>query len=86
MREAALHLVKRSQELRDNADVLMRQAEVALVEAQRALRAAMSPISAVYQPAGVATMPAGVIMTSAQEPARRVEATMPPQPKRSRRE
>ncbi len=41
VREAAQRLVKRSQELRDNADVLIREAEAALFESQQALRAAM---------------------------------------------
>jgi hypothetical protein len=34
-------LVKHSQELRDNADVLIREAEAALFESQEALRAAV---------------------------------------------
>ena len=42
VREAAQCLVKRTQELRDNADVLIREAEAALFESQQALRAAMS--------------------------------------------
>jgi hypothetical protein len=41
VRDAARHLMKRSQELRDTADVLMREAEVALFEAQKALRSSM---------------------------------------------
>ena len=41
VREAAQCLVKRTQELRDNADVLIREAEAALFESQQALRAAM---------------------------------------------
>ena len=41
VREAAQRLVKQSQELRDNADVLIREAEAALFESQQALRAAM---------------------------------------------
>jgi hypothetical protein len=40
--EAARHLVKESQELRDTSDVLIREAEAALAERQRALRDAMS--------------------------------------------
>jgi len=42
VREAAQRLLKHSQELRDNADVLIREAEAALFERQRALREAMS--------------------------------------------
>jgi hypothetical protein len=42
VREAAQHLVKESQQLRDRSDVLIREAEAALFEKQRALRAAMS--------------------------------------------
>ena len=42
VREASQHLVKQSQELRDNAAVLIREAEVALFESQQALRAAMA--------------------------------------------
>src|SRR5262249_6675977 len=41
-REAAHRLVKESQELRDKADVLIREAEAALFEARKALHAAMS--------------------------------------------
>lgn len=41
VREAAQHLVKRSQQLRDKADVTIREAEVALFESQQALRAAI---------------------------------------------
>lgn len=41
VREAAQHLVKQSQELRDNADVLIREAEAALFESQQALGAAV---------------------------------------------
>jgi hypothetical protein len=41
VREAAQRLVKHSQELRDNADVLIREAEAALFESQEALRAAV---------------------------------------------
>ena len=43
VREAAQRLVKQSQQLRHNADVLMREAESALFGAQLALRAAMRP-------------------------------------------
>jgi len=42
VREAAQHLVKESQQLRDRSDVLIREAEAALFERQRALRDAMS--------------------------------------------
>jgi hypothetical protein len=42
VREAAQHLVKESQQLRDRSDVLIRAAEAALFEKQRALREAMS--------------------------------------------
>jgi hypothetical protein len=42
VREAAQHLVKESQQLRDRSDVLIREAEAALLEKQRALREAMS--------------------------------------------
>jgi hypothetical protein len=42
VREAARHLVKESQQLRDRADVLIREAEAALFERQRALREAMT--------------------------------------------
>jgi hypothetical protein len=42
VREAAQHLVKESQQLRDRSDVLIREAEAALFEKQRALREAMS--------------------------------------------
>jgi len=42
VREAARHLVKESQQLRDRSDVLIREAEAALFETQRALREAMS--------------------------------------------
>ena len=42
VREAAQRLVKRSQQARDRADVLVREAEAALFERQRALREAMS--------------------------------------------
>jgi len=42
VREAAQHLVKESQQLRDRSDVLIREAEAALFERQRALREAMS--------------------------------------------
>jgi len=42
VREAAHRLVKESQELRDKADVLIREAEAALFEARKALHAAMS--------------------------------------------
>src|SRR5215470_3771964 len=42
VREAAQHLVKESQQLRDASDVLIREAEAALFEKQRALREAMS--------------------------------------------
>ena len=41
VRDAAEHLMKRSQELCDAADVLMREAEAALSEAQEALRNSM---------------------------------------------
>ena len=42
VREAAQHLVKESQQLRDRSDVLIREAEATLFERQRALREAMS--------------------------------------------
>ena len=42
VREAAQRLVKESQQLRDNADVLIREAEAALFERQRALREVMA--------------------------------------------
>ena len=42
VREAAQRLVKQTQEVRDNADVLIREAEAAIFESQQALRAAMS--------------------------------------------
>jgi hypothetical protein len=42
VREAAQRLVKCAQELRDKADVLIREAEAKLFESQQALRAAMS--------------------------------------------
>src|SRR4030095_7066169 len=42
VREAAQHLVKESQQLRDRSHVLIREAEAALFEKQRALREAMS--------------------------------------------
>jgi len=42
VRAAAQHLVKESQQLRDTADVLIREAEAALFESHRALREAMS--------------------------------------------
>jgi len=42
VREAAQRLVKESQQLRDNADVLIREAEAALFESRKALHAAMS--------------------------------------------
>jgi hypothetical protein len=42
VREAAQHLVKQSRQLRDKADVLIREAEAALFLRQRALREAMS--------------------------------------------
>ena len=41
VREAAQRLVKQTQELRDNADVLIREAEAALFESQQALGAAV---------------------------------------------
>ena len=41
VREAAQRLVKQSQELMDNADMLIREAEAALFESQQALRAVM---------------------------------------------
>ena len=41
-REAAQHLVKESQQLRDTSDVLIREAEAALFERQRALREVMA--------------------------------------------
>jgi len=41
-RAAARDLVKRSQQLHDNADVLMREAEVALDERRKALRGSLS--------------------------------------------
>ena len=41
VRDAARHLMKRSQELLDAADVPMREAETALLEAQKALRSSM---------------------------------------------
>ena len=42
VREAAQRLVKESHQLRDKADVLIREAETHLVERQRALRTAMA--------------------------------------------
>jgi len=42
VREAAQHLVKESQQLRDKSTVLIQEAEAALFERQRALREAMS--------------------------------------------
>jgi len=42
VREAAQHLVKESQQLRDTSDVLIREAEAALFKSQCALREAMS--------------------------------------------
>jgi hypothetical protein len=42
LREAAQRLVKQTQDVRDNADVLIREAEAALFESQQALHAAMS--------------------------------------------
>jgi hypothetical protein len=42
VREAAQRLVKESQQLRDNADVLIRETEAVLFARQRALRMAMS--------------------------------------------
>jgi len=42
VREAAQHLVKESQQLRDTSDVLLREAEAAFFERQRALREAMT--------------------------------------------
>lgn len=42
VREAALLLVKQSQQLRDTADVLIREAEAVLLERQRALRAVVT--------------------------------------------
>jgi hypothetical protein len=42
VREAAQHLVKESQQLRDTSDVLIRDAEAALFERRRSLREAMS--------------------------------------------
>src|SRR5262245_10865247 len=42
VRDAAHRLVKQSQQLRDNSDVLIREAEAALFERQRALHQAMS--------------------------------------------
>src|SRR5262245_37797021 len=42
VREAAQILIKRSQELSDRSDVLIREAEARLFESQRALRRAMS--------------------------------------------
>jgi hypothetical protein len=42
VREAAQHLVKESQQLRDASDVLMGEAEAMLFKMQRALREAMS--------------------------------------------
>jgi hypothetical protein len=41
-RAAAGELVKRSQQLHDNADVLMREAEAALDERRKALRRSLS--------------------------------------------
>ena len=41
VREAAQHLVKQSQELRDTSDRLIREAEATLFDRQRALREAM---------------------------------------------
>jgi hypothetical protein len=45
VREAAQHLMKESQQLRDTSDVRLREAEAALFERQRALREACSPRS-----------------------------------------
>jgi pyridoxal biosynthesis lyase PdxS len=42
VREAAQHLVKASQQLRDESLVLIREAEATLFKCQRALREAMS--------------------------------------------
>src|SRR5262245_12755531 len=42
VREPAQHLLKRSEQLRDRSDVLIREAEARLFERQRALREAMS--------------------------------------------
>ena len=42
LRQAAQHLVKESQQLRDTSDVLIREAEAMLFEKQRALRKVMS--------------------------------------------
>jgi len=42
VREAAQHLVKESQQLRDRSDVLIREAEAALFQTRRDLREAMS--------------------------------------------
>jgi len=42
VREAAQHLVKQSQELRDKSDVAIREAEAALFQRQRALREVMA--------------------------------------------
>jgi galactokinase len=42
VREAAQHLVKESQQLRDTSDVLIRDAEAALFARLRSLREAMS--------------------------------------------
>jgi len=42
VRQAAQHLVKESQQLRDRSDVLIREAEATLFETQRDLREAMS--------------------------------------------
>ena len=42
VREAAQHLVKESQQLRDTSDVLIREAEALLFERLRSLRDAMS--------------------------------------------
>src|SRR5262245_50037066 len=41
VREAAQHLVKESQQIRDRSEVLIREAEAALFEKQRALRKVM---------------------------------------------
>jgi hypothetical protein len=44
VRDAAQILVKRSRELADRADVLIREAEVHLVVSQQTLRAAMAKV------------------------------------------
>lgn len=50
VREIAQRLVKQAQELRDAADVRMREAEAALYHAQEALRASMNRASQTRRP------------------------------------